>query len=89
MEDQNFSYKDISEHSDATYDYHQESVEPNDDADGLDDYDVLLQTTMKKVPILSDFDQSEAGTSTTSKAERADEFLRNFFTKFMMKKTSD
>jgi len=58
----------------------------NEDFVDLDDYDALLQATHKKIPILSDFDQSEAGES-TGKSEKSDEFLRNFFIKFGMKKT--
>lgn len=53
----------------------------------MDDYNALLTATQKKVAILSDFERSEAGDSTLSHAEKSDEFLRNFFIKFGMKKT--
>ncbi len=55
------------------------------DFDGLNNYDDLLQGTRKKMQILSDGDVSENG----GKQEKSDEFLRNFFIKFGMKKTLD
>jgi len=48
-----------------------------------------MQATQKKVPILSDFERSEACDSVISQNEKSDEFLRNFFIKFGMKKTLD
>ncbi len=78
----NFSYKAVSELSDATDDVQQESIGEQEMAE-LDDYEALLQGTKQKTKILStDFSDEEE-----SKQEMADEFLRNFFIKFGMNRT--
>ena len=41
-EDPTFSYREVSELSDATEDVQAESVEGDDDLEGLDDYEMLL-----------------------------------------------
>jgi hypothetical protein len=60
-------------------------VQGSGDFDGLNNYDDLLQGTKKKMQILSDGDVSES----SNRPEKSDEFLRNFFIKFGMKKTLD
>lgn len=49
----------------------------------MNDYDILKDKTLK----LRIFDDSESATS--NRIEKSDEFLRNFFIKFDMKKTLD
>ena len=56
MEDPTFSYREVSELSDATEDVQAESLEGDDDLEGLNDYDMLLQATSKKMQILSEGD---------------------------------
>jgi sperm-associated antigen 16 protein len=51
----------------------------------MDDYEMLLQATQQKMKLLTD-DESDCHSSTRGET-RADEFLRNFFIKFGMKKT--
>lgn len=84
--DEGFSYRQVSELSDATDEIQQESVAEEEFGD-LDDYDLLVQTTQRKMLTLHEDNVSQA--STKSKTELADEFLRNFFIKFGMKKTLD
>jgi hypothetical protein len=78
-----FQYKEVSDISDVT----EESLPDGMDvlASGrqdLDNYDKLMERTTKKLKIIED-DQ----VSTASQAERSDEFLRNFFIKFGMRRT--
>lgn len=56
VEDPTFSYREVSELSDATEDVQAESLEGDDDLEGLNDYDMLLQATSKKMQILSEGD---------------------------------
>lgn len=80
------SYRHVSELSDATEDVHAESL-ADDDMNELDDYEMLVKATQRKMKILDDADDQMS--ESTTKAEKADEFLRNFFIKFGMKKTLD
>jgi hypothetical protein len=79
-EDPNFEYKEISELSEATDAF--QADESQSQVQNMDDYEMLLFATEKKLQILVEDDVSETSSST-----RADEFLRNFFIKFGMKKT--
>lgn len=67
------------------------------EADEIGDYQTLIEATKKKMTILAD-DSSDVddsmkdgfvGSVQSRTAENADEFLRNFFIKFGMKKTLD
>ena len=82
-DDKDFSYKAISELSDATEDVQAESA-ADSDLDEIGDYQALCEATQQKLKILSD---SQSEVSSRRGAEVADEFLRNFFIKFGMKKT--
>ncbi len=86
--DENFSYKEISDISDATEDIQAESL-AGDTVDELGDYQTLLEATKKKMQIMDDESVAEsvAQLGTSQKQEQSDEFLRNFFIKFGMKKT--
>ena len=53
----------------------------------LDDYEMLVKATQRKMKIIDD--NEDKMSESTTKAEKADEFLRNFFIKFGMKKTLD
>lgn len=79
-DDPNFEYRAISELSEATDAFQAE--ESQSQIQEIDDYEMLLHATEKKLQILVDDD-----VSVTSSATKADEFLRNFFIKFGMKKT--
>ena len=83
--DENYSYKELSVLSEATDDVFAESVGDAAAAD-LDNYNRLVATTQKKLKIMSE-DGDEAPAKQTTDDEVSDEFLRNFFIKFGMRKT--
>ena len=83
--DENYSYKELSVLSEATDDVFAESVGDAAAAD-LDNYNRLVATTQKKLKIMSE-DGEEAPRKQTEADEVSDEFLRNFFIKFGMRKT--
>jgi hypothetical protein len=60
----------------------------DDELNDLDDYEMLIKGTQRKMKILDDVDGASVAES-HGKSEKADEFLRNFFIKFGMKKTLD
>lgn len=78
------SYKDVSQLSEVTDDVFADESAVGGDPE-LADYNRLKQQTQKKLKILSDVDGEED--KEQSQIEMSDEFLRNFFIKFGMKKT--
>jgi hypothetical protein len=90
IEEENFSYREISDLSDAT----QDNLPGEGSIGGeLEDFERLVANTQKKklkvleadeVSVMSDMSQISGR---KKKAELADEFLRNFFIKFGMKNT--
>ena len=89
LPDDNFSYREISVLSDATEDVQAESIDLREHGD-IGDYQTLLEATKQKMQIIDDDDASLGGVSRMSagrKEEQSDEFLRNFFIKFGMRKT--
>ena len=86
--DQDFSYKEISEMSEVTEEAYPDSMVDHNDAD-IQDYHRLVEQTKKKVQVLeNDETASVSVKSLPGKKEiQADEFLRNFFIKFGMKRT--
>ena len=81
----NFSYRELSQLSEATDDVYAESVHEAAGAD-LKDYNRLVQNTQKKMTILSQTSEKTKAAQAESD-EKSDEFLRNFFIKFGMRKT--
>ena len=71
---------DISDVTEESYPDGLESLAGQD----LDNYNRLMEATTKKLRIA---DQDETTSIATSKPERSDEFLRNFFIKFGMRRT--
>ena len=84
--DADFSYKEVSDISDATEDIQAESL-ADQEVNELDDYQALVAATQKKLQLISDNQTNPS--RPVSAQEKADEFLRNFFIKFGMKKTLD
>lgn len=85
--EENFSYREISDLSEATEDNIPGEGKREDE---LDDYERLMAGTQKQA--LHVLEESEDGQSFSAdrparKHELADEFLRNFFIKFGMKQT--
>ncbi len=87
-----FSYKVVSDMSEIT----EESlpsglVQATQEGTGdLANFDKLMAQTKDKMKILESQDADDAtSVATSAKLENADEFLRNFFIKFGMKKTLD
>ena len=78
------SYRDISQLSEVTDDVFRGDSKVGDGE--LNDFNRLKNQTQKKLHILSEEDDVEDGDSQASQ-ERSDEFLRNFFIKFGMRKT--
>lgn len=86
----------MSQLSDVTDEVYPESVSGDPD---LNDYNRLVQMQKQKMKILSDLDESTVAQSVagddagptryhySKKDEKSDEFLRNFFIKFNMKRT--
>ena len=84
------SYKEVSEMSEATEESFPEGIMGGQGAKDLANYERLLEQTKQKLQILDS--ESRAGDElsiSSTKIERSDEFLRNFFIKFGMKKTLD
>jgi len=74
--------------SEVTDDVYAESV-ADADAD-LGDYNRLIQQTQKKLHIVDDDQRDQVSilsTGTAAAGEQSDEFIRNFFIKFGMRKT--
>ena len=90
MDQVNFSYREISDLSEATEDNIPGEGKRGDE---LDDYERLVAGTQKQaLHVLEESDADQSVISETTgrrfkKAELADEFLRNFFIKFGMKQT--
>ena len=85
-----FDYKEVSEMSEVTEESYPEGLSAlKEGAKDLENYERLMEQTKQKLKIL----EAESGADTISissqKVERSDEFLRNFFIKFGMKKTLD
>lgn len=83
-----FSYKEVSEMSDITEESYPEGMsQMKEGAKDLENFERLMEQTKQKLKILeSDHD---ALSISSAKVENSDEFLRNFFIKFGMKKTLD
>ena len=79
-----FSYKDVSQLSEVTDDVYAESA-AEDDAD-LKDYNRLVQQTQKKLHIVDD-EADDVEVQAAASMEQSDEFIRNFFIKFGMRRT--
>ena len=89
-----FSYKEVSEMSEVTQESYPEGYivsHAGGAVEDLVDFDKLVQMTQKKLKIQeSEMDvNAELSEITSSRNEDGDEFLRNFFIKFGMKKTLD
>ena len=80
------SYKDVSQLSDVTDDVFAERSVAEGDPE-LADYNRLKQQTQKRLHVLSDMGEVEEPETPKSAIEQSDEFLRNFFIKFGMRKT--
>jgi len=94
VQENDISYREISDLSDATED--NVPGEGTELQGELDDYERLVAGTQKqKLNVLEEESDGKSTVSETSlrkgkkKAELADEFLRNFFIKFGMKNTLD
>lgn len=73
----------MTEVSEATQDFQQESIQAIDE---IEDYEVLKdETNRQRVSLFSPKGQQRQDED----RERSDEFVRNFFIKFGMKKTLD
>lgn len=89
------SYKEVSEMSEVTQESYPEGYVVSHAAtaavEDLVDFEKLKQQTQKKLKIAeSEMDPNERLSQVDStRSEDADEFLRNFFIKFGMKKTLD
>ena len=83
-----FSYKEVSEMSEATEESLPDGLNQMAGATELENYQRLLEHTKQKLKII-DKEQADTVSVTSQKVERSDEFLRNFFIKFGMKKTLD
>lgn len=93
-----FAYKEVSDVSDVTEESYPEGLQMlRDGAKDLENIDKLMDQTKKKLKIVdgrrlpvSYIHGIDDGTSiASSKQENSDEFLRNFFIKFGMKRTLD
>jgi len=80
--DEDFTYKEVSDISDVTEESYPDGLESLAGQD-LDNYNRLMEATTKKLRITDD----ETTSIGTNKPERSDEFLRNFFIKFGMRRT--
>ena len=85
---EDFSYKEVSEISEATEDMQVESI-ADEELNDLDDYDLLIQATQKHQTQIMTGGNKVPGDLDHPAHEQSDEFLRNFFIKFKMQKTLD
>lgn len=83
-----YSYKEVSEMSDVTEESVPEGVIYGQTRD-LENLDRLKEQTKTKLRILESEAADTENDSRISREEKSDEFLRNFFIKFGMKKTLD
>ena len=81
--EENFSYREVSDLSEATEDNIPGEGKREDE---LDDYERLLAGTQKQALHVLE-EEEGADSAKGKKQELADEFLRNFFIKFGMKQT--
>jgi hypothetical protein len=93
-EAETFSYKEVSEMSEVTQESYPEGYvisHAGTAVEDLVDFDKLKEQTIKKLKIQeSEQDPYERLSDiTSSRPEDGDEFLRNFFIKFSMKRTLD
>ena len=93
-ENEHFSYKEVSEMSEVTQESFPEGYvvsQAGGAVEDLVDFDKLVQQTKQKLVIKESEIGSEAELSviSASRQEAGDEFLRNFFIKFGMKRTLD
>jgi len=85
-----FAYKEVSEMSDLTEESYPDGVEIlREGAKELENYDRLMEQTKKKLNIVGAAGDDDSTSIASTKPERSDEFLRNFFIKFGMKRTLD
>ena len=83
--EENFSYREISDLSEATEDNIPGEGKREDE---LDDYERLMAGTQKTaLHMHEDVEEMDSLSGRPKKNELADEFLRNFFIKFGMKTT--
>ena len=80
----------MSEMSDVTEESYPDGVEMlREGAKELENYDRLMEQTKKKLNIVGGAGDDDSTSIASTKPERSDEFLRNFFIKFGMKRTLD
>lgn len=93
LEAETYSYKEVSEMSEVTQESYPEGYVVSHAGTAIEDlvdFDKLKEQTTKKLKIQeSEIDPVDLMSVGSQKQEDGDEFLRNFFIKFGMKRTLD
>lgn len=91
-EPEHYSYNEVSEMSEVTQESYPEGYDQKGIQDDLVDFEKLVEATQNKLEIKeSEQDPNDHLSDINEECyrEACDEFLRNFFIKFGMKKTLD